>query len=72
MSSDHASTMPVDWSDLSDTRLSQWNEPCPLPFGLIDRLKKWALDKTTGNVKLNVKDGRIVGFHMEEIVSLKP
>ena len=30
-------------------------------------LARFMLDRKTGNVKLNIKDGRILGYHVEEI-----
>lgn len=43
-----------------------------LPATLQKRLAKMLLDKETGNFRINVKDGRILGFHVEEIHSLSP
>lgn len=41
-----------------------------LPQQLEQRLRRLLVDKFTGNVRLNVKDGRIRGFVIEELVDL--
>ena len=41
-----------------------------LPIPVIINLGNFLLDKRTGNVRINIKDGRILGYHSEEIVSL--
>lgn len=41
-----------------------------LPPTLHARLRKMALDKFNGNVELNIKQGRIQGFHVKETVEL--
>ena len=41
-----------------------------LPVPMIVDLGNFLLDKRTGNVRINIKDGRILGYHTEEIVSL--
>ena len=34
-------------------------------------LTRFMRERKTGNIKLNIKDGRILGYHVEEIRSLK-
>ncbi len=34
-------------------------------------LERFMGERKTGNVKLNIKDGRILGYHVEEIRCLK-
>ena len=41
-----------------------------LPIPMIVFIGKLILDRHTGNVRINIKDGRILGYHTEEIVSL--
>ena len=42
----------------------------PLPPIIMQRLRKIVVDRWTGNVQLNIKDGRVLGFHVVEIVTL--
>ena len=42
-----------------------------VPAELWDTLEWFVREKKTGNVKLNFKDGRILGYHVEEIRCLK-
>jgi hypothetical protein len=35
-------------------------------------LRRAVLDRFTGNVQLNIKDGKILGFHKTEIGSVPP
>ncbi len=37
---------------------------------LNDRLVKFLLDRCTGKITFNVRDGRILGIHVEEIVTV--
>jgi len=41
-----------------------------LPPIIMQRLRKIAVDRFTGNVQLNIKDGRVLGFHIVEIVAV--
>lgn len=41
-----------------------------VPSRLAQVLRQIKVDKFTGNVMLNVRDGRIMGFHKTEIVTL--
>ena len=41
-----------------------------LPVPMLVDLGNFLLDKRTGNVRINIKDGRILGYHSEKIVSL--
>ena len=41
-----------------------------LPIPMIVNIGDFLLDRRTGNVRINIKDGRILGYHTEEIVSL--
>ena len=38
---------------------------------IISRIENFVLDGRTGNVVLNFRDGKILGFRAEEVVSLK-
>jgi hypothetical protein len=42
----------------------------PLPPIIMQRLRKIVLDRFTGNVQLNIKDGRVLGFHVVEVIML--
>lgn len=42
-----------------------------LPRELTERIQEFLLDKRTGNVRLNIRDGEILGFHIEEIITVK-
>ena len=42
-----------------------------IPLRLYSFLNRFLIDKKTGNVTLNVRDGQILGFRVEEIHSLK-
>ena len=39
-----------------------------IPKVVWSRLRSFLLDELTGNVTLNIKDGRILSFHIEESV----
>ncbi|KKL44751.1 hypothetical protein LCGC14_2362560 [marine sediment metagenome] len=38
---------------------------------IITRIENFVLDGLTGNVVLNFRDGKILGYRAEEVVSLK-
>lgn len=42
-----------------------------LPPALLARLAEFILDRRTGNVRLNIRDGVILGFDVEERVSVR-
>jgi hypothetical protein len=42
-----------------------------LPEKLRLQLAQFLLDKKTGNIVLNVKEGQILGFKVEELFSIK-
>jgi hypothetical protein len=42
-----------------------------LPDRVIGPIRDFLLDKRTGNIKLNIKDGEILGIHIEEIRVLR-
>ncbi len=46
-------------------------EPLVLPKQFATAMREFLTNGCTGNLKLNVKDGRILGLHVEEIISLK-
>ncbi len=46
-------------------------ENCLVPRRLTALLGKFLLDKRTGNVRLNIKEGKILGIHIEEIAFFK-
>lgn len=41
-----------------------------LPATLETELRRMGVDKFTGNVQLNIKDGKILGFHKNQMVSI--
>ena len=43
-----------------------------LPCEVAEALQKFIEAQSTGNVTLNIKDGRILGAHVNEIISVKP
>ena len=42
-----------------------------IPDEVWEVLARFMLDRKTGNIKLNVKEGRILGYHVEEICKIK-
>ena len=46
-------------------------EPLVLPKQFAAPMREFLTNGCTGNLKLNVKDGRILGLHIEEIIPLK-
>ena len=46
-------------------------EPLVLPKQFATAMREFLANGCTGNLKLNVKDGRILGLHVEKIISLK-
>ncbi len=40
---------------------------CYVPQQLIDRIRRFLLDKETGNVQLNIRDGKVQGYDVREI-----
>ncbi len=46
-------------------------EPLVLPKQIARPMREFLTNGCTGNLTLNVKDGRILGLHAEEIISLK-
>ena len=56
---------------MSDTaRLIPRSPSAVLPVKLEDRLRRLLIDRFTGNVQLNIKDGRILGFRVDEIIQI--
>jgi len=43
-----------------------------LPIPVEERLRRLLVDKFSGIVQLNIKDGRILGYRVDEVVSLTP
>ena len=41
-----------------------------LPVEVVDLLRKIMLDRWTGNVQLNIREGRILGLRKEEVINL--
>lgn len=41
-----------------------------LPAKFAERVKRFLLDKRTGNIQLNIKAGRILGMHVTDISTL--
>ena len=44
---------------------------CVVPRRLIASIEKFLGDRRTGNIKINIKDGKILGAHVEEILTFK-
>ena len=42
-----------------------------IPDEIWEVFARFLLDRKTGNIKLNIKDGRILGYHVEEICKVK-
>ena len=42
-----------------------------MPTEVVEVFLKFTEGRCTGNVTLNIKDGRILGIHVEQIISLK-
>ena len=45
-------------------------DDCLLPRELLDRLGQFLLDKRTGNMQFNIKDGQILGAQVTEFHSI--
>ena len=43
-----------------------------VPSEVAEALQKFIEAQCTGNVTLNIKDGKILGAHVNEIISVKP
>lgn len=56
---------------VSDIRGDQEKPYLAIPSRALHKIRDFLLDRKTGNIKLNVKDGRVLGIHVEEIESLK-
>ena len=64
---------------MTDTKITQLPSMRPkgLPLArilgeeLITRIENFVLDGRTGNVVLNFREGKILGYRAEEVVSLK-
>lgn len=52
----------------SDSRLVK--STSILPPELETAVRRFIVDKLTGNVQLNIRDGKILGFHENRMVSL--
>ena len=63
-----------DWSlENSQPREIPWEHASPmyqLPEDVLEPLVQFLLDKRTGNVSLNIKDGQVMGLRVEEIVKI--
>ncbi len=46
-------------------------EPLVVPKQFATAMRKFLTNGCTGNLKLNVKDGRIPGLHVDKIISFK-
>ncbi len=44
---------------------------CLVPRRLTALIEKFLLDKRTGNIRLNIKEGKILGVHAEEILAFR-
>ena len=44
---------------------------CIVPRRLTNMIEKFLGDSRTGNIQLNIKDGEILGAHVEEFISFK-
>ena len=42
-----------------------------IPADIMGKITQFVLDKHTGNIQLNIKDGEILGVHLEEIYTRK-
>ena len=40
------------------------------PRDLLSRMSQFLLDKRTGNLTINIRDGEIMAFHVHEIVNV--
>lgn len=56
--------------DAAFVRLQPDNDAI-IPLPLYSFLNRYLLDRKTGNVTLNIRDGQILGYRVEEIHSLK-
>ena len=44
---------------------------CIVPRRLTASIEKFLGDRRTGNIKINIKNGKILGAHVEEILTFK-
>jgi hypothetical protein len=44
--------------------------PFPLPVEIVNRLQQFFLDRKSGNIQLNIRQGVILGFHVNEVHTL--
>ena len=44
---------------------------CIVPRRLTALIEKFLRDNRTGNIQLNIKDGKILGAHVEEFISFR-
>lgn len=42
-----------------------------IPQGILEALGIFSLDKRTGNIKINIKHGVVLGYHVEEIRTVR-
>ena len=45
--------------------------PIPLPLEVASALTEFLSERRTGNIQLNIKDGKILGAHITEIINCK-
>lgn len=48
------------------------DETVQLPGQVAAALRKFLSEGRTGNITLNIKDGKILGAHINEIITIKP
>ena len=44
---------------------------CIVPRRFTASIEKFLGDRRTGNIQINIKDGKILGMHVNEIISVK-
>ena len=58
-------------SDQNDEQMGPFEVAnCLVPRRLTALIEKFLLDKSTGNIGMNVKDGKILTVRIEEVVNL--
>ena len=45
---------------------------CLVPRRFTARIEKFLHDNRTGNIQINIKDGKILGIHVNEFLSVQP
>ncbi len=63
---------PTKAPRIADGAMGRFEVPnCIVPRRFTASIEKFLGDRLTGNIKINIKDGKILGAHVEEILTFK-